>query len=655
MCRTLGLVCILLLSLAPLAPAQSLASGGGRFTIEHYAKVARVSDVRIAPAGDRAVMVVAWPNYETNAWESEIVLVDLRSKVQRTLTRRKTASSPRWSPNGDRLAFLASVDGRPQVFVIPADGGEAEAWTKAQNGVGIFAWKPDGNGFAYTTVPEEPKRAKFDDAFEVNANDYLTLSAPRSAHVYTIQKAGGEPGLVASGEWTVPSLLTVLAWSPDGRTLTFTRQAGPGTRDREKRAVVVADLRTGAVSTVGGIDTRLCSAAWPSPDGKVLLASCPVDGHMKNQSELVVLPAAGGTPQRLTAGLDRNVSRGTWSADSRSVVASASDGTRSGLWELSLQGPPRRRDVGAVGVGDLDVARDGTIAFVGTEPQRPPELFVLRPGASGPERLTDLHAEVAALSLGRVEAMAWRGESGLPLSGVLTFPPGFDATRKYPLLLNIHGGPWISSRETFSERSQLFASKGWIVFEPNYRGSDNMGNALFAAVYRDHGAGPGRDVMEGVALLKQRPYVDSTRIGVSGWSYGGYMTTWLIGHYQGWKAAMAGAAVIDLADDYNLNDVSLFIRAYGDTLSFPGDLALMKEQSPLTYVDDMKTPLLLLSDTGDVRVPVTQSYKLYNALRERGRDVRMVLWPVGGHFPADPYRARDIDRRWAEFFEEWLK
>jgi dipeptidyl aminopeptidase/acylaminoacyl peptidase len=308
-----------------------------------------------------------------------------------------------------------------------------------------------------------------------------------------------------------------------------------------------------------------------------------------------------------------------------------------------------------VGVGDLDVARDGTIAFVGTEPQRPPELFVLRPGASVPERLTDLHAEVAALSLGRVEGMAWRGESGLPLSGVLTFPPGFDATRKYPLLLNIHGGPWGSSRETFSARSQLFAGKGWIVFEPNYRGSDNMGNALYAAVYRDHGAGPGRDVMEGVARLKQRPYVDSTRIGVSGWSYGGYMTTWLIGHYQGWKAAMAGAAVIDLVDDYNLNDLSLFMRAYGDTLSFPGDLALMKEQSPMTYVDDMKTPLLLLSDTGDVRVPVTQSYKLYNALRERGRDVRMVLWPVAGHFPADPYRARDIDRRWAEFFEERLK
>ncbi len=182
-----------------------------------------------------------------------------------------------------------------------------------------------------------------------------------------------------------------------------------------------------------------------------------------------------------------------------------------------------------------------------------------------------------------------------------------------------------------------------------------MGNALYSAVYRDHGAGPGRDVMAGMAILKKRAYVDTTRIGVSGWSYGGYMTTWLIGHYTGWKAAMAGAAVIDLVDDYNLNDLSLFIRAYGETLSFPKDLALMKEQSPMTYVDNMKTPLLLLSNTGDVRVPVTQSYKLYNALKERGREVRMKLWPVAGHFPADPWRARDIDREWADYFVQRLK
>jgi dipeptidyl aminopeptidase/acylaminoacyl peptidase len=156
-------------------------------------------------------------------------------------------------------------------------------------------------------------------------------------------------------------------------------------------------------------------------------------------------------------------------------------------------------------------------------------------------------------------------------------------------------------------------------------------------------------------LLTKRNYIDWSRVGVSGWSYGGYMTTWLIGHYGGWKAAMAGAAVIHLEDDYNLNDLPLYLRAYGSTLTMPKDLELMKEQSPMTYVDNMKTPLLLLSTTGDVRVPVTQSYKLYHALKERGQDVRMILWPVPGHFPADPVRARDVHRKWIEWFEERLK
>jgi len=368
------------------------------------------------------------------------------------------------------------------------------------------------------------------------------------------------------------------------------------------------------------------------------------------------MPASGGEFKHLSTAIDRNFFRGLWTADSKSLIASASDGTGSGLWTIALDGTSKRRQLGKVSIsGQVDVASDGQIVFVGTEAQRPPELYLLKGSDTGPVRLTNFQSEIAAKKLGKMESIFWKSDDGLPLSGVLTFPPDFDPSRKYPLVLDIHGGPWGSSREMFAARPQMFAAHGWIVFEPNYRGSDNAGNALFAAVYRDHGAGPGRDVMAGLAELKKRPYIDVTRIGVSGWSYGGYMTTWLIGHYQGWKAAMAGAAVIDLVDDYNLNDLRLFTRAFSDTLTSSQDLALMKEQSPLSYVDQMKTPLLMLSDTGDMRVPVTQSYKLFHALRERGQQVRMVLYPVPGHFPADPYRIRDIDRRWAEWFSEHLQ
>ncbi len=632
----------------------SVASAQG-FTLDHYARVARVTDLRLAPAGDRAAFVVAWPNYEVNAWESEIVEVNLRDRSQRTLTQRRTATAPRWSPTGDRLAFLAEAEGRLQLFVLPASGGDARQVTRSSTGVRSFAWRPDGNGFAFVAPKPLPARDKYDDAFEVNGNDYLTLSAPRAAHLWSVGIDGGAATLLAEGEWSIPSLFSTISWSADGKQIYFTKQESAGTREWERRSLAVLDVASGRIAPVAGIDGKKCGAGWLSPDGRQLLLSCPVDGHVKNQSELAVVPVGGGAFRRLTGTIDRNFSWGVWRADSRAVLSGAPDGTASGVWEIPLDGAPRRIDVGRVGVNDAVLTADGSIVFIGSEAQRPSELYVVRPGGTAPERITNLHAGIAALTLGRVESLSWKSDDGLPLDGVLTFPPDFNPAQRYPLLLNIHGGPWGSSREVFSTRSQLLAGKGFIVFEPNYRGSDNHGNALYSAVYKDHGAGPGRDVMAGLAILKKRAYVDTTRIGVSGWSYGGYMTTWLIGHYTGWTAAMAGAAVIDLVDDYNLNDLSLYIRAYGETLTFPKDLALMKEQSPMTYVDNMKTPLLLLSNTGDVRVPVTQSYKLYNALKERGREVRMKLWPVPGHFPADPVRARDIDREWADYFVQRLK
>ncbi|HYW32950.1 MAG TPA: S9 family peptidase, partial [Gemmatimonas sp.] len=577
------------------APAQT-------FTLDHFAKVARVTELRVAPAGAKAAIVVAWPNYERNAWESELLQVNLATGAQEYLTGRRTVAAPRWSPSGDRLAFTAVVEGKAQLFVLPMGGGEARQVTQSTTGVGIYAWKPDGSAFVYTAAEAPEKRGTFDDSFVVDGNDYLTLSAPQRVHLWTVSATGGEVKVLARGDWSVPGFSATVSWSADGRAVVFTKQDGPGTREFEGRGLAIADVATGTVTALPGVATRHCSGAVPSPDGASLVVACPVNGHVKNQTELAVLAARGGEPRLLTGAIDRNFARSAWLPDSKSIVAFAPDGTTSGLWEISLAGAPRRLNVGTLGITDVDVAASGDIVFIGSEPRRPPELYIITRGASAPRRLTNLHDEVAALDLGNVESMSWKSDDGLPLSGTLTLPPRFDASRKYPLLLLIHGGPWSSSLQTFSAQQQMLAAKGFLVFAPNYRGSDNHGNATFSAVYRDHGAGPGRDVMAGLAILKQRAYVDTARIGVSGWSYGGYMTTWLIGHYQGWKAAMAGAAVIDLLDDYHLNDMSLFRRAYGESLTSPQDVALMQEQSPGTYADAMTTPLLLLSNTGDAHV-----------------------------------------------------
>ena len=200
------------------------------------------------------------------------------------------------------------------------------------------------------------------------------------------------------------------------------------------------------------------------------------------------------------------------------------------------------------------------IAFTATTPERPSELYVMDTPDAKPRRLTNFNAWTGDVALGKMERITWKSDA-FESDGVVVYPPGFDASRKYPLVLLIHGGPTASSKLSFSSQAQLMAAQGWIVFQPNYRGSDNLGHAYQVAIVGDAGAGPGRDVMSGVAALRAKPYVERTKTAVTGWSYGGYMTSWLIGNYPAeWKAAMAGAPVTDLEDQYNFGDGSIAWR-----------------------------------------------------------------------------------------------
>jgi dipeptidyl aminopeptidase/acylaminoacyl peptidase len=257
-----------------------------------------------------------------------------------------------------------------------------------------------------------------------------------------------------------------------------------------------------------------------------------------------------------------------------------------------------------------------------------------------------------------VQPIEWSAPDGFADDGVLTLPPGFVAAKKYPLVLVIHGEPNSASTTAFSGFAQVLAAHGWIVFSPNYRGSDNLGNAFWRGIFNDAGDGPGRDVMAGVAAVEKMGAVDESRIAVSGWSYGGYMTSWLIGHYHIWKAAVSGAAVDNLVDEYDLSDNNVLVRYGFEDFASPWQGDAMKaylEQSPLTYARSVTTPTLILSDRGDARVPITQSFEMYHALKDNGVTTDFWEYPVAGHHPGDPVRADDQDRRWMAWFEEYLK
>ena len=304
----------------------------------------------------------------------------------------------------------------------------------------------------------------------------------------------------------------------------------------------------------------------------------------------------------------------------------------------------------------MDVGKDGSIAFVGSHAHSPLELYYMSSPSAPPRQLTRFNESVAALALGKVEPIEWQGPDGWHEDGTLIYPPDFAPGKKYPLVLLIHGGPEWASTEAFNEWGQLIAAHGYAVFRPNYRGSDNLGNAYEMAIVNDTGDGPGRDVMAGLAAVEQRGFVDTNRIAVSGWSYGGYMTVWLIGHYQVWKTAIAGAAVTDWLDEYNLPDNNnIWGRYMLGGSPWVGDRAkAYVEQSPISYAAKIRTPTLILSDTGDERVPITQSFKLYHALRDNGVPTKFIAYPTSGHHPGDPVRYRDIYRRWIEWLDQYL-
>lgn len=350
-----------------------------------------------------------------------------------------------------------------------------------------------------------------------------------------------------------------------------------------------------------------------------------------------------------------------WLPDGKNLLVSANDGTTTGLWIQPIDGRPRKIDMGKVVATapfwlDASMGPAGELAFTGTEPERPAELYYLASPTSTPQRITDFNHETASIELGRTETVKWDNDN-FHMDGVVTYPPDFAATKKYPLVLYVHGGPRSASKEAFSSRAQLLAAQGWVVFEPNYRGSDNLGNEYQAAIFNDAGAGPGRDTMAGVAMLEKRGFVDSSRMAVSGWSYGGYMTTWLLGNYPTkWKAAVAGAAVTDWLDQYDYGDANVRRgTAFGGSpYTDPKRLEAYREQSPITYATKIKAPTLILSDTGDYRVPITQSFQLYHTLVDNGVATQFIAYPVSGHSPSDPVHSRDIDRRWIAWLQKYL-
>jgi len=655
--------------------AIALGVHAERFQLSDRFRLTTLSDPQISPDGKQIVVVSSRADTNENRYDTSLVLIDVAGGAQQTLTAdRRGVTWPRWSPDGSKLAFLANAssekEAKKQIWLLPMRGGDARRITDAPKGVQQFAWSPDGAQLAFATADEaerDPKLDRHNLSFEVGDDDFLVTAPATPSHVWLVPADGGKARRLTSGAWSLPvarppgPVPSPLTWSADGKQIAVTRVANPHSGDSDQANVLLVDTASG---TTRPLTSRTQSESQPvfSPDGSKIAYWHPLDGTRANQNEIWVASVAAGAPgAAVTHALDRNVARAIWMPDNATLLVGARDATGVALWlQPADGGPARRLELGDINPTspfwiDASVSRSGAIAFTGSTPSRPRELYYLTSSDARPRRLTDVNHDIAALDLGRTETITWTND-GMSEDGVVTYPPAFDASRKYPLVVYIHGGPRSSSTTDFAILPQLFAAHDWIVFQPNYRGSDNLGNGYLHAINGDAGAGPGRDVMAGIDALKKRGNIDPEKIVAGGWSYGGYMTSWMIGHYPIFKAAVSGAAVNNLLDAYNLSDANVARRVAMGGSPYTGDnLKRYLEQSPISYAQKITTPTLILSDTGDYRVPITQSYQMFHALKDNGVPVKFIAYPVGGHSPDDPIHAGDIDRRYVEWFEGYLK
>jgi dipeptidyl aminopeptidase/acylaminoacyl peptidase len=637
--------------------------------IEDSRRIVTIEEPAIAPDGRRIAFIVVRPDYARATYRNELWIVGADGTGLRRLIAGNDVSVPRWSPDGSTLAYLIRYRGHLQVARYSGLGRSA-VLSAAANDVDDFAWRPDGRAIAFAAYDPVAQR----DYFAPGDSDY-TLHAPIApVHLWLMDAGGGHVRRLTHGTWSVAPtdpggiFTSQFAWSANGRRLYFTRVRNTETGDDEYSRIQMLDVASGRIRAA---TTKSRYAFSPQPDGWRLLYSYPRRGNYLAENEIHVI--AGGQDRVISRRLDRNIGGAAWLSGGRAILACGDDGAHGAAWSIGVDARVRRIAFGGLtmtcdsyssstfdcGIA-ASVARGGAIAFVATDRRHARELYYVRSLRAAPVRLTHFNDFLNARLIGRVTPFSWKGPAQEPETGVLVYPPAMRAGGRYPIVVLIHGGPGLASIDSFVWESwplaELIASHGYVVFEPNYRGSDDHGNAFMLAIYRDTVAGPSRDILSGLEAVKRLPHVDPSRVAIGGWSYGGLLTSWIIEHDHEFRAAVSGAAVNDETEEYDLSTSNVQNRYYlGTSPHVPGGAAVYDSQSPIAYAQDVRTPTFIWSTTGDAVVPTTMSYSMYHALKENHVPVKFVEFVAPSHGPDTPVMVEELSRMWIDWFDHYLR
>ena len=583
-------------------------------------------------------------------------------------------SNPRWSPDGKYISFTAARGGpgggseggedgpRPQIWIMPTDGGEPWQLTTAKEGVSTYAWAPDSRTIAFTSreplsKADEAKRKRRDDA-RVFEGDFR-MAGLSAADVATKK----ERTIVEPDAFTVrgePS------WSPDSASIAFAAAPTPMVRDERDDLYIVP--------AAGGTAQKLTSNLGPdrspswSPDGKTIAYTSESTGKPNGDglpnalvmnAHLTLYDVASRSVRDVSSP-SFDLSPGgelTWSADSGRLYLASGVRTANDVFTYDLAANRYSRITNGRLIRSLSRSHDGKrVAFVDESVSTPAEIYVADASFGSPVRLTDTNPHVKDVALGETDVTTWESTDGADVEGVLLKPVGYVAGKRYPLLVVVHGGPTGAFTNGFRlglEGGQVWAGEGWAVLYPNPRGSTNYGEKFMQANIPDWGGGDYRDIMAGVDAAITRGIADPGRLAVMGWSYGGYMTCWIVSQTGRFRAAMMGAGLSNLVSMYGTNDIPNYLSTFFNGVPGKDTLALYRERSGLTYADRVTTPLLILHGASDDRVPIGQPMEFYRALKDRGKTVELVFYPREGHGFQEYYHLLDRMKRQHEWITKY--
>ena len=644
-------------------------------------------------------------NWKDDAYVSHLWLMNVASGASFQLTRgKKSADQAEWSPDGRWLAFVTEREstaieplavekekdteekqkeegkearhgdqkpGKHQIWVISPQGGEAWQLTKSETDVEHFHWSKDSQWIAFTANPPESKAGK--DRKEKYA-EYEVYEKDYEQHQLWLVNAGAATQSCLPEEakrLTSDASLNIESfnWSPDSTKIAFSASKNPLLAFRGEQDIYLLDLKQNSgpakIVALPGPD----ESPVFSPDGKQLAFTTALaqpyyyyaNGHIAVVDLAAVTAKAASTPAELTdltAGIDEDAELMDWGPGGVYFIAQQKTSTHLFRVNPESRKIQRLTSPGALIVEGGSFTKDfQTIAFLAPDATRMEELYVSPVSPFAPRKLTDITAQVKNWKLGTVEVVSWKSQDGATIEGILRKPADFDATKQYPLLVKIHGGPTGTSLPTLSPFEyaypvQMFLSKGALVLEPNYRGSAGYGAAFRALNVRNLGVGDMWDVMSGVDSIIAKGIVDTTRMGSMGWSEGGYISAFLTTHTDRFKAISVGAGISDWMTYYVNTDITPFTRQYLRGTPWD-DPEVYAKTSPITTIKQAKTPTLIQQGSNDKRVPVPDSFELYRGLQDQGVASRLILYKGFGHGVDKPKSQRallEANRDWFSFY-----